>query len=344
MRIGFFSESYFPKIDGVTYTIESWRERLEERGHEVYIIYPDSPNYDPGENEIVYPSLPNPFYKGYRIPLPLGYGKIPELDIVHCHGPILLGRLGRRYAEKKDIPAVYTHHTPLEHYFEQSVKSKYLAELLGKLYVPWEERFLKKFGEVTASAGIKRDVSALEMPVGVDIEYFQPSDPLFDYEELTIGYSGRFSNEKNVCRLLELAGEIDGKIVLVGGGPKEEELREKAGENVEIREWLDREKLPNFYSSLDVFVTASTGDTLGLSVLEANACGTPVVAPDVHPFSQTVQERNGVVFEPGNSKDFASKIKQASQQSFNPRKEVEQYSLKSTVDRLEELYEDLKHG
>jgi len=40
MKIGFFTESYFPKFDGVTYTLKAWKERLEERGHEVYIIFP----------------------------------------------------------------------------------------------------------------------------------------------------------------------------------------------------------------------------------------------------------------------------------------------------------------
>ena len=46
MRIGFFSDSYFPEIDGVTYTLKSWKKELEGRGHEVYIIYPNG-DYEP---------------------------------------------------------------------------------------------------------------------------------------------------------------------------------------------------------------------------------------------------------------------------------------------------------
>jgi len=42
MNIGFFTDSYFPGIDGVTYTIRAWRDRLEDRGHEVYVVYPAS--------------------------------------------------------------------------------------------------------------------------------------------------------------------------------------------------------------------------------------------------------------------------------------------------------------
>ena len=41
MRIGFFTDSYFPGIDGVTYTIDLWRDELEAAGHDVYVRHPD---------------------------------------------------------------------------------------------------------------------------------------------------------------------------------------------------------------------------------------------------------------------------------------------------------------
>jgi len=81
--------------------------------------------------------------------------------------------------------------------------------------------------------------------------------------------------------------------LIVGEGPQKEQLVEDAPENVKFMEFLDREKLPEFYSGIDLFITASTGDTLGLSPLEANACGTPVVAPNVYPFNNTMKSQNG---------------------------------------------------
>jgi 1,2-diacylglycerol 3-alpha-glucosyltransferase len=62
MNIGFFTDSYFPGIDGVTYTISAWRERLEDRGHDVYVVYPASSD-DPDDRELPVRSLPNPFYR-----------------------------------------------------------------------------------------------------------------------------------------------------------------------------------------------------------------------------------------------------------------------------------------
>ena len=89
-----FTDSYFPGIDGIMYTIKLWREKLEARGHEVYIIYPDG-DYEPGAREIPIRSL-------------------PELDLVHCHGPAPASLLGRYYAQRHNLPAIYTHHTPIE--------------------------------------------------------------------------------------------------------------------------------------------------------------------------------------------------------------------------------------
>ena len=91
MNIGFFTDSYFPGIDGVTYTIQAWRDRLESRGHEVYVVYPES-GHEPDDHEIPVPSLPNPFYRQYRFPTYRRLSTLPDLDVVHCHGPASTAR------------------------------------------------------------------------------------------------------------------------------------------------------------------------------------------------------------------------------------------------------------
>ncbi|MFB6100764.1 MAG: glycosyltransferase [Candidatus Nanohalobium sp.] len=340
MRIGFFSDSYFPEIDGVTYTLKLWRDRLEERGHEVYIIYPESEGYEPDENEIPVRSVSNPFYPGYNIPLPTSLD-FPELDVVHCHSPGPIGRAGRRYAFRDDAKAIYTHHTPLEEYFEQSIKSSVLADFLGRIYVPLEELFLSKFDKVmTNTDGDDRDVETVEVPAGIDMRFFQPREEeiQLEYTRPLIGYSGRLSDEKNVDEVLGLAEEIDADFIVVGEGPQKQKLVEEAPENVKFRDFLDREDLPKFYSMLDVFVTASTGDTLGISPLEANACGTPVVAADVHPFDTTIEGENGLRYDKGDIQDFAEKTGKAIEKEWNCRKAVRQYSLEKTMDKLLRIY------
>lgn len=347
MRIGFFSDSYFPEIDGVTYTLKLWKERLEERGHEVYIIYPGSEEYEPEDNEIPVRSIPNPFYTGYRIPLPVNID-LPELDIVHCHGPAFLGRLGRRYAEKKDIPSVYTHHTPLEEYFSQALHSDILGLAAGKIYVPLEERFLKKFDLVTSNTDEgRRKVEMEELPVGLDLKFFNQRDdsPISfeaeNFKDPIAGYSGRISDEKNVGELVEMADRFKGSLVIVGEGPKKKEIQKRADDDIFFRDFLDREELPKFYSMLDVFVTASTGDTLGLSTLEANACGTPVVAPDVHPFDETIQKENGLRYSCGDIEGLKRNTEEAASKDWDTRKAVKRYSLKQAIAELEKNYRRL---
>lgn len=347
MRIGFFTDSYFPEIDGVTYTLKLWKERLKEKGHEVFIIYPESDEYEPGDNEIPVRSVSNPFYDGYNVPISISSDNFPEdLDIVHCHSPATIGLAGRIHAYRNDIPTVYTHHTPLEEYFVQAVKSQTIADLLGKLYLRLENSFLGSFDKVTASTEeIPRKVENEKLAVGIDLEFFQPKQKSFvdelELDRPIIGYSGRLSPEKNIDEVIDIADEVDGSFLIVGEGPQKQELVEDAPDNVKFMDFLDREKLPEFYSGIDLFVTASTGDTLGLSPLEANACGTPVVAPDVYPFNNTLNSQNGEKYSRDKEKDIKQKIEEALSSNYRTREAVEKYSLSETINQVENLYREL---
>lgn len=339
MKIGFFTDSYFPGIDGVTYTIKAWRERLEDRGHEVYVIYPDS-SHEPDEREIPVKSLPNPFYWQYPAPIYKRVSKLPDLDVVHCHGPATTGLMGRRYANKNDVKSVYTHHTPVEDYFVGALKSDLLSNLVGKLYVGYENRFLQAFDCVTASTNrIRRNVEPRKLPVGLEMEFFQPQEEEMFEESQVVGYSGRMSEKKNIDEILKLAENMpDTKFVLVGEGPQRSKWESQASENVEFKDFLPRDKLPEYYSSIDVFITASTCDTLGLSTLEANACGTPVAAVDEPPFDRTISDENGERFEFKNVESMENAVRQCIEDQKDTRAAVENFSLEKTIDDLEEIY------
>ena len=342
MKIGFFTDSYFPEIDGVTYTIQLWRERLEQRGHETAIVYPDGA-YEPEPYEYPVKSAPNPFYPGYRFGLYRRPSTLPEFDLVHCHGPGPIGILGRRYALKRDLPLVYTHHTPIEEYFHQSVPFDSVAAKLKELYPRLEERFLEPFDVVTASTNrIDRDVDHIQLPVGLNMEFFQATEADWYPDRTVIGYSGRISMEKNVGQLLGVAERLpEYDFVIVGEGPQRDTLEAKAPENVTFRDFLPREELPTFYSSIDVFLTASTADTLGLSTLEANACGTPVVAADAAPFDRTIGINNGERFEPGNLDAAVTAIRGCLGTDRETRAAVEEYSAAQTIEEIESLYRNL---
>ncbi|PSP15119.1 hypothetical protein BRC62_08230, partial [Halobacteriales archaeon QH_10_67_13] len=194
---------------------------------------------------------------------------------------------------------------------------------------------------------IDRPVGHTELPVGIDTEFFAPS-PLPDRapdRQPLIGYSGRISMEKNVGEILAAARELSAcDFLIVGEGPRRAALEARAPPNVVFRDFLPRKALPRFYSTIDAFVTASTADTLGLSTLEANACGTPVAAPDVAPFSETIGPDNGVRYERGDTAAMAGAIDQCVSGSWSTRAAVAEYAVDETIAALERIYERLLAG
>jgi glycosyltransferase involved in cell wall biosynthesis len=153
-----------------------------------------------------------------------------------------------------------------------------------------------------------------------------------------IGYSGRISNGKNVDQVLRLAEALpEYRFVVVGEGPFREKLEAGAPESVEFRDFLPREQLPEFLSSLSVFVTASTADTLGLSTLEANACGTPVVAADVPPFEDTIGHGNGHRFPYGDLDAMVAAVEACLDEDWDTRTAVERFSVTETMKQLETI-------
>ncbi len=191
----------------------------------------------------------------------------------------------------------------------------------------------------TSTGRIDREVAPIELPVGLDTERFYPRDVTSENGQTLVGYSGRMSLEKNVDEILRVARRLsEYDFLVVGEGPQRPRLEPRAPDNVTFRDFLPREQLPRFYSSLDAFVTASTADTLGLSTLEANACGTPVAATNVPPFTRTIGPENGVRFEFGDGEDMAAAIDRCLSESWSTRPAVKQYSVDRTITRLERIY------
>lgn len=344
MRIGFFTDSYFPRKDGLSYTLRTWKKRLEERGHEVHLYYPRS-SYEPGRNEHPLNSVKNPFYRGHYWPLP-DLTPVEALDVVHVHTPRwLIGRKGLKYAERNEVPTVYTYHTPLQDYFH-AVLGERLAEMIMPLLHWLDRKWLEKFDAVTCSAdAIPVDVEFERVPVGVDAEFFRPSRSEI-VEELglerpVIGYSGRMSEEKNLEDVLELAERTGYEFLLVGEGRHREALERRAPPNVTFHDFVDREELPGLLSSLDVFVTASTADTFSLTTVEANLCGTPALAPDVPPFDEVLSESSGERYSQGDIEHMQTKLGEVLGKTYSTREAATRYSVGNTLDRLEELYQRL---
>lgn len=119
MRIGFFTDSYLPRLDGIAISVESFRKHLEELGHEVYVFCPKRPGEFTEVSKRIYRfnSTPAFIYDEYRHTFPfapkhLTFIKKLNLDIIHVHtSPLQVALLGHIAARRYNIPLVSTAHS-----------------------------------------------------------------------------------------------------------------------------------------------------------------------------------------------------------------------------------------
>ena len=310
-------------------------------------------------------SFPFVFYKGYHISIP-SFSKVAKgLDIVHIQSPALMGDMGVAVSRKQKIPCVMTYHTPPDQYLIQilPVPNSLVQESLKVFYYKYEKALLRRCTMITAPSQIIIDLlkkrwgamlpKAVSFSNGIDTEYFKETDPAKfkkDYnvpKGKVIGYTGRHSTEKHLEDLINLADSFDGTVLIGGDGQQHEEFVKlaKGKKNVKFIGFFPRERLCEFYSSLDAFVMPSTAETEGLVVLEANACGTPAVGADAMALKVTVQDGvNGYHYKPGDIKDLAAvvekTVKEKGKLKASCRKFVEGRSSASAAKRLVELYEE----
>lgn len=124
MKIGFFSETFLPRNDGVAYSMETFRQYLESQGHEVYVFAPKFKKFgfrEPSTRIFRYPALKNYFIDDHKTGIfypPLAVKKVEKLnlDLIHFHTPSPIGLLGAYVATKNNIPLVSTWHTDMYEY------------------------------------------------------------------------------------------------------------------------------------------------------------------------------------------------------------------------------------
>lgn len=359
-----FTDSYLPTVNGVTYTVSTWRDRWGARGGEMPVAFPRS-DYDTNENEYAVPSVRFPFYSGYRMALPRTPGDITGLDadVVHAHTPFGLGLAGWRYARSHDLPLVASYHTPTAEYANYLVPDA-LTGVVRRASERWERWFFDRADLVLTPSERTRDHvwdlgvdAAVEpLPNGVDVETFQPVDAedfrqrySLPADEPLVGYTGRHGHEKQLFDLVEAADGLDATVVFGGDGPARDELEAEARKrDVDVRflGFLDREDLPSFYSLLDVFAFPSPVETEGLVALEANACGTPVAGVNAGALKETVRDgETGYHYEPGDIDGFRRAIERALDErerlSENCLARREDISVDRAIDELAAIYQDL---
>lgn len=333
MRIGLFTDTYPPFINGVSTSVLMLKQGLEKLGHEVYVVTvnDESFSYKEEDGVLKIPSFPiglMNFRQSGIYPLKaLKIIKKWKLDIIHSHTEFSIGTFARLISKQLNIPLVHTYHTMYEEYIYYITKgyfdsaSKKLVEYLtlflcdktiDELIVPTEkakELFKDKYK-------VKRDVYVI--PSGIDTARFYKEN--IDKNEIInlkkdlglkktdfiVLYVGRIAKEKSIDFLINNFNSVlkqipKAKMIIVGDGPDIKDLIDLAKkEGLENKiifagkaPWTD---VPKYYSLCDVFVTASKTETQGLTVMEAMGASKPVVAIRDESFELMITDKKDGLF------------------------------------------------
>ena len=340
MRILFISDVFFPRVNGVSTSLQTFSRELERLGHEVEVIAPD---YGPGggiETGLIrIPSRvvmfdPEDRMMRRRQVLDLsGELRRRDFDLIHIQTPFVAHYAGVTLSQRLKIPRIETYHT----FFEE-----YLFHYVPFLPKQWLRFSARRFSRaqcnevdaVVVPSTAMRDVLAgygvtthMEvLPTGIQLERFSGGDgarfrALHNIPERRplLLHVGRVAFEKNIGFLLRMVKQVKEKMadvlfVVAGEGPALPTLRRQARElgitdNMLFVGNMDRETgLLDCYRAADVKVFASRTETQGLVLLEAMALGVPVVSTAVMGTKDVLQPGCGAELVREHEGEFAATV------------------------------------
>jgi glycosyltransferase involved in cell wall biosynthesis len=298
VRIALFSEVYWPMVSGVGVTLLRLADALEARGHAVRVYsatYPLPPGTPDRPEVHRSPSVPFFLYPDVQWAFPRMRDVMEDLsqfrpDVVHVATEFSLGIAGVKAARQLGVPLIASAHTNYDRYAARYGVTWALRA--GWHYLRW---FYGQAHRVLCPSRIyeatvhRHGVTHTGIwSRGVDPAVFSPAFRSQGYragfgvdpDDLLVTYIGRIAREKNLALLLQawerLGPERGGaRLVLVGRGPLEDEIRRRGIPGVHVTGLLQGPALSAAYASADVFVFPSTTETFGNSLLEAMGSGLP---------------------------------------------------------------------
>lgn len=311
MRVLFATDVYFPRVNGVSTSIRTFREDLARCGVETLLVAPlygeESQLKDDGVIRVPAGRVPGDpedrRLHWHALCRALEALRSARLDLVHIHTPFVAHYAATRFARREGVPCIATYHTFFEEYVHHYVPAlpRPLGRALARAFTRSQCSELQALvapsdpmREVLLEYGVRTPVHVI--PTGLPADRFNPGDGRrfreregLPADRPLVTYVGRVAHEKNVeflvrvfVRVLEMNPRA--MLVIAGEGPARDSLRQLvqrlglAGD-VHFAGYLDRNTtLLDCYAAAAAFVFASRTETQGLVLLEAMAQGAPVVA------------------------------------------------------------------
>ncbi|MCS6947347.1 MAG: glycosyltransferase, partial [Steroidobacteraceae bacterium] len=332
----------FPRVNGVSTSIATFRRDLHALGHRTLLIAPAYPGQsmadDPDTLRIVshaVPRDPEDRLMSRSVILKLLPRLVDaELDLVHIQTPFTAHYAGIEIERRLGLPVVESYHTYFEHYLQHYVPllpARWLRALSRRFTVRQCSAVdaiiapSEPMAAVLRGYGVRTPIHVI--PTGLGVESFRAGDAarfraIERIEDRPLAlYVGRVAYEKNIEFLLDMLEPLRRRVpnvllMIAGQGPAEAHLKAEVarrglGAHVRFIGYLDRDSaLLDCYRAADVFVFASRTETQGLVLLEALAQGTPVVSTAVMGTAEVLAGTEGALIAPEDAAVFAAAVAQ----------------------------------
>ena len=343
MRILMISDVYFPRINGVSTSIQTFRRGLHSLGHETVLIapeYPTAQSVPPEEGEVI--RIPSRYLPRDPEDRLMKAGEIRRLapalarrsfDIVHVQTPFIAHYQGVRLARSMGVPVVETYHTYFEEYLHHYVPllPRSLMRLLARRFTTSQCNVLdalivpsRAMQTALADYGVRCLMQII--PTGMEMDRFAAGNGARFRAQLGIGadrptlvHVGRVAHEKNIDFLFRVLRRVaqrreDVMLIVAGEGPALSHCKsyvESLGLSAHVKfvGYLSRDAaLLDCYKAGDLFVFASRTETQGLVLLEAMALGVPVVSTAYMGTADIVAPQRGARLAPDDEQGFADVV------------------------------------
>ncbi len=376
MRVLLVSDLYLPIINGVVTSTAILAGSLSARGHEVRVLSLSQMGKTNVQGTTYYNSAfsidkiyPNS-YASFNFDAQIFHDICAwKPDIIHTQSEFSTYTFAKKIAKKLNVPMVHTYHTFYEDYTHYLFIPKVIAKplvafWLRKLMTPVSDIIVptEKIKTALEDYNIKQSLHII--PTGIDLNFpiladdekksLKTSLDISDDKKIFISL-GRVAKEKGIEQILDYLSQMNSDkwiLIIAGDGPNKKNLERLVNElnledKVRFTGMIARDKIYKYYQVADIFVSASTSETQGLTYIEALANGIPLLCRyDTCLDNVLIPEKTGYFFN--NYEDFskyAEKLVEESLNSENMKKEIklvaDNYSKERFAEQVEEIYKKI---